>query len=1665
MNNNNNKKPVDICLTWFTSIILGLFISTQVWGSEPVCAHVKIEIKQELTLERQAFDAMMRINNGLDTLAIDDVNVTVSFQDQDGNSVLATSDPNNTSAKFYIRIDSMENITDVSGGGSVAPETTAEIHWLIIPSPGAAGSSPAGKLHYVGANLSYTLGGEPETVEVTPDFITVKPLPLLSLDYFLTKEVRGDDPLTEEVESIDPFTLGVRVKNNGAASAEDVKIDSAQPKIVDNQEGLLVGFDIIGSSVNGQPRIPALLIDFGEIEGNHSKVGRWQMTSTLAGEFIEFNAVFSHSDALGGAVTSLLEATSSHFLIHDVRADLPGRDGINDFLAKDGDVLRLYESSGLDSLVEDYSEDTLLSPAVEVGTRRDHTLTFPISPGFSYSKIPAPYGDEKTLVSVVRSDHKALKSENYWISRTRNKTTNPYSWDYFINLLDANGTGSYALQFDDEITGPVAPVIQFIPNHTTHEGKPIGFLVEASDPNGDPVTLNATPLPAGVSFVDHADGTAHFNWTPGVGQSGKYTINFVASDGQLTNALTSTITVNPLWDTDGDGMADAWELEHFGNLDRDGYGDFDGDGITDLQEYLDNDDPASGPQPPAIQSPLHDAEVTSRTPAFVVVNVPHTGTQTLTYNFELFADESMAQPVVSVNNVTEGSGTTSWISPVQLEDNHTYRWRVRSFNGHVYSLWNSAAFFVNTANDAPGEFGISTPSIDGEVSTFTPLLEVTNSNDIDNDRLHYNFVVYSDSSLTNVVTSVQDIVEGVSGSTSWLVDTPLLENNIYYWRVTVIDEHGSETMGPVGNFFVNTGNDIPEPPTIDSPLAGSVVDSNEVSLQVFNAVDLDGDTLFYIFELDTVATFDGANLLNSGDIVETTDKTGWLVSGLLEDHQYYWRVKVSDGAAESSWAQGDFFVNTENDAPDVPTIANPGSGAWVATLEPMLEVNQAGDPDGDEVNYEFELYTGTEQSSLIGTYSSASQQWIIQDALENNNWYNWRARSIDSHGAESSWTEASLFFTDDNGYNDAPTVTFSEPSTSIDITSGVVDIRWDDQDPDSNALISLYYDTDSSGEDGILIVAGLEEDSEEDGDAYRWNVTQIHPGQYWVYAVIDDGFNTETVYLAHPMTVQATEIVLDNTDLSAQVIGGWVASTGVSGFVGDNYFYHMVNGPSPDSILVDNQSVDYDTLGQWTDSTAISGFYGANYQYHAPNGAAVGGVILDNTGPAFSVTGDWVNSTAINGYQGENYQYHAANGAPPSGIVMDNSDPAVEVIGNWNRSTSVGGYTGSNYQYHGAGNGSNSYTWPIPITESGRYHVYARWTSHSNRASNAPYAVTHDAGTETIRVDQRTDGDWVLLGSYDYSAGYLYNITLTDDADSYVIADAVKLVPENAPPNTATWAFTPVDSGTHKVYARWTAHPNRATNAHYEVTGNYQTQTHEMNQQQNGGEWQLLGQYDFSANNIYPIKLTDQANGYVIADAIKVVPENAQPNSALWQFSVPDTEQYRVYGRWSAHPNRATNAPFHITHSSGSNTILANQQENGGEWNLLSTYEFIQGQPYAVGLTDQADGYVIADAIKISPVDAEPNRFVWNFDVPVSGQYEVYARWSSHPNRASNATYVIAHNNGDSPVIVNQKQQGARWNLLGTYSFTQGGFHYITLTDEADGYVIADGIKLIPVTQ
>jgi hypothetical protein len=563
------------------------------WASladDSICARVKIEIKQELTLERQTFDAHMSINNGFSHITLEDVDVDVRFADEDGNSILASSDPDNTDALFFIRLDSMENINAVDGTGAVQPASTADIHWLIIPASGASNGLERGTLYYVGATLTYTIGGEEHITEVTPDYIFVKPMPELTLDYFLPTDVYGDDAFTPEIEPTIPFSLGVRVHNTGAGGAKSLKIDSAQPKIVENEQGLLIGFVIEGSEVNGQPFTPSLLADFGNIAPNTSGVARWIMTCSLSGQFVEFSAEYSHSDELGGELTSLLDAVHTHFLVHDVLVDLPGRDSIRDFLAKDGGVYRVYESESTDTDVWDQSSFSTLQPTGQAGS---YTLTTPVTAGFMYLQLPDPFSGNKMIKEVMRSDGKFIKPENAWLSKTRKED---HTWQYFIHLFDVNTTNSYTVVFEDPAAAPDAPVLQFIPDRSGAEGQQLSFIVEASDPDGTIPSLSATPLPALATFVDQGNGTGIFDWTPAVGQAGQYKITFTASDGRLKDFQRVTLTIFSGGDSDGDGLTDEEEIALGTNPFK---ADTDGDGYNDGEEVNAGTDPLSKTSYPA----------------------------------------------------------------------------------------------------------------------------------------------------------------------------------------------------------------------------------------------------------------------------------------------------------------------------------------------------------------------------------------------------------------------------------------------------------------------------------------------------------------------------------------------------------------------------------------------------------------------------------------------------------------------------------------------------------------------------------------------------------------------------------------------------------------------------------------------------------------------------------------------------------------------------------------------------------------------------------------------------------------------------------------------------------------------------------------------------------
>ncbi len=451
---------------------------------------------------------------------------------------------------------------------------------------------------------------------------------------------------------------------------------------------------------------------------------------------------------------------------------------------------------------------------------------------------------------------------------------------------------------------------------------------------------------------------------------------------------------------------------------------------------------------------------------------------------------------------------------------------------------------------------------------------------------------------------------------------------------------------------------------------------------------------------------------------------------------------------------------------------------------------------------------------------------------------------------------------------------------------------------------------------------------------------------------------------------------------------------------------------------------------------------------------------------------------------------------PPAELVfaIDDGEPGYLETGAWSTGGMPGGFQGD-YRFSAAGTGSDTATWTFDGIASGMYRVSATWLEHTNRATRAPFTIyDDDVKLDTQLVDQRNKpGDFFDMGVYWHNLGQLYPvdsnrliIELTDDADSFVIADGIRIervedlrelvetgvvIIDNgdlgysevgtwitggmaggfnddyrfSAPGTgsdvATWEFTDLPSGLYRVSATWLAHTNRATNAPYTIfDGSTLLDSVQVNQRLVPGDfvdegvgWKDLGTSFSVTSNSLTVQLTDAANDYVIADAIQIarvgdLPEEpeeidtwilddgdlgyleagswttggmaggyngdyrysaAGDGSAVaeWKFTGVPSGSYRVSATWLAHTNRATDAPYTIfDDNTPLDSVQVNQQlvpgdfvDEGVGWQDLGGPHEIASGTLTVQLTDLADNFVIADAIRIEQL-VEPSGHVAMLD-------------------------------------------------------------------------------------
>ena len=378
-----------------------------------VCASITLQFSQTLVMTRQAFLGTLTVFNGNDDKAMRDVKMALSITDQEGN--LATSH------EFQINPETLDGFNgelSLDAGWTLNAKSTGVATIMFIPTRYAAPEN--NKVYNVGGTLSYIdpFTGFEVTRTLTPVAITVKPSPILNLTYFMQRDIKGDDPLTEEIEPCEEAEFSLLIHNIGYGDATNVRMVTNQPEIIENEKGLFIDFELMSSQLNGKEKTLALggsvATDFGTIPSKGTSYAQWWIKSSLLGHFTDYDVQATHITSYDNPDLTLLNDVTIHELIRSIEI-VDGNKTIVGFMTNDiadaedtPDMLYLSDGE-----IEPVGKATATISRI---SETEYRLTVtPSSTGWVYGNISDPTYGVSAINSIVRqSDNKEISLRNIW---------------------------------------------------------------------------------------------------------------------------------------------------------------------------------------------------------------------------------------------------------------------------------------------------------------------------------------------------------------------------------------------------------------------------------------------------------------------------------------------------------------------------------------------------------------------------------------------------------------------------------------------------------------------------------------------------------------------------------------------------------------------------------------------------------------------------------------------------------------------------------------------------------------------------------------------------------------------------------------------------------------------------------------------------------------------------------------------------------------------------------------------------------------------------------------------------------------------------------------------------------------------------------------------------
>lgn len=179
------------------------------------------------------------------------------------------------------------------------------------------------------------------------------------------------------------------------------------------------------------------------------------------------------------------------------------------------------------------------------------------------------------------------------------------------------------------------------------------------------------------------------------------------------------------------------------------------------------------------------------------------------------------------------------------------------------------------------------------------------------------------------------VVDIFNGQTAYLLNNKRLTPTRHYDSLTVqwnrTDSVGRHTftvsLDPLNT--ISEVNELNNVASVDQyvyanllsvvkPLWNMVVSPGQQRLVVTSPIGLDSVGFSYIFELDTVDTFNSPALVSSGPVLPGPVSGEWLTPSLPSGKVYFWRARTVNGQLFGRWVESSFLVST--DIPVSPVV-------------------------------------------------------------------------------------------------------------------------------------------------------------------------------------------------------------------------------------------------------------------------------------------------------------------------------------------------------------------------------------------------------------------------------------------------------------------------------------------------------------------------------------------------------------------------------------------------------------------------------------------------------------------------------------------------------------------------------------------------------------------------